>query len=134
MFHVEQLINYFDFKFNDDELESEFYDFFYRNNLTPLFSNDHRTSNITVTYLDARSIVKGSGKYANMLKGFSDILMWATDNKSYEEAIFKMIDQARSFQGLMNTIDKIKTFIETDIDVKHLFNTWNIVWYNKDLY
>lgn len=123
----------FDVLSMNEELENEFHNFFYKYNLTSLFTNEHRTSSITVTDLDLRSVVNPNNKYHKLLKEFGDYLTWSTDNKSYEEALFRIIHEARSFQGLMKNIQKLKDYIENGIDVKKMFNMWNIVWYNKEL-
>ena len=124
----------FSYKFNDEELEQNFNDFFNMYNLTPLFTNEHRASPITVSYIDAKSVVNVTGKYHNVLKNFSDYVNSAMDNKMYESALFKTIYQANSFQGLIGIITRIMKHIENDIDNKNLFNTWNIVWYTKEVY
>ena len=124
----------FSYKFNDEELEQNFNDFFNIYNLTPIFTNEHRASPISVSYIDAKSVVNTTGKYHNVLKNFSDYVNSAMDNKMYESALFKMIYQANSFQGLINIVTKIMKHIQNDIDNKHLFNTWNIVWYTKEVY
>ena len=123
----------FEPRFNNEELEEEFNNFFHKYNLTPLFTNEHRAGSITVTYVDAKSVVNQGGSYHETLKEFADILSIANDNKSYEEALFKIIYEARSFQALMRTIRKLMKYIET-IDDNHLFNLWNIVFYNKEVY
>lgn len=123
----------FDYKFNNEELESEFNNFFYKWNLTPLLTNEHRSTPITVTWVDARSVLNEGGSYNRILKEFSDILQMNWDNKSYEEALFKMIYEARSFQALMNTIKKFNHFVHNlDDNIRH--NMWNIVWYTKEVY
>ena len=124
----------FSYKFNDEELEQNFNDFFNMYNLTPLFTNEHRASPITVSYIDAKSVVNTTGKYHNILKNFSDYVNSAMDNKMYESALFKMIYQANSFQALIGIINRIMKHVQNDIDNKHLFNTWNIVWYTKEVY
>jgi len=124
--------NIFETRFNDEELENEFHSFFYKNNLTALFTNEHRASGISVTYIDAKSVVNEGGSYHKTLKQFSDILSIANDNKSYEEAIFRIIYESRSFQGFMSNIRKVGDYIKT-IDPAYKYNTWNIVWYNEDL-
>jgi len=124
--------NVFETRFNDDELENEFHSFFYKNNLTALFTNEHRASGITVTYIDAKSVVNKGGSYHKQLKKFSNILSMANDNKSYEEAIFRILYNSRTFQGFMSNIRKVSDYIKT-IDPAFKFNTWNIVWYNEDL-
>lgn len=123
----------FEYRFNNEELENEFNNFFYKYNLTPLFTNEHRAGKITVTYLDARSIVNESGKYHELFKEFTDYLLLAQDNKSYEEAIFKILYESRSFQGLATRIRKIMKYID-GIQEDRKFNIWNIVWYTKEVY
>lgn len=123
----------FDPMFNNEELENEFHAFFYKNNLTSLFTNEHKTSPIKVTYLDAKSVVNNNGAYASMLKDFSDVLSQANDNQMYNESTFKVIQKASTFQKMMNNIKKILQEYRTT-DNEHLFNFWNIVYYNKDLF
>ena len=123
----------FEPRFNDDELESEFNNFFHKYNLSALFTNEHRAGSITVTYVDARSVINTNGSYHKTLKEFSDILSIANDNKSYEESIFKIIYEARSFQGMIKTIKKLIDYINR-LNPDHIFNLWNIVWYNKEVY
>lgn len=130
---MEDKFQIFEPRFNDEELESEFNNFFHKYNLTPLFTNEHRAGSISVTYVDARSVINTTGSYHKTLKEFSDLLTIANDNKSYEESLFKIIYEARSFQGLMKTIKKLMDNIKT-IDPSHMFNLWNIVWYNKEVY
>lgn len=141
-------INLFTFKFYNPELEEEFYNFFNKYNLTSLFTNDYRAPGIVVSLPDAQSVVKTSGKfyvqnglrvetggsYHELLKKFSDYLIIAQDNKSYEEAIFKIIYNARTFQKLINNIKKVMSFIDSEIDNEHKFNAWNIVFYTKSVY
>lgn len=123
----------FEPRFNDEELENEFHSFFHKYNLTPLFTNEHRAGSISVTYVDARSVINTDGSYHETLKEFADLLSIGNDNKSYEEALFKVIYEARSFQGLMKTIRNLIEYIKS-IDPEHMFNLWNIVFYNKEVY
>src|SRR5699024_11337169 len=118
---------------DDEELESEFNNLFYKYNLTPLVTNEHMAGSSSVTYVDARSVINTTGSYHKTLKEFSDLLTIANDNKSYEESLLKIIYEARSFQGLMKTIKKLMDNIKT-IDPSHMFNLWNIVWYKKEVY
>lgn len=120
-------------KYNDQELEYEFNNFFYKYNLDSLFTNEHRAGQINVSYVEAKSIVNKDGKYHNLFKNFTDYLLMAQDNKSYEEAIFKILYKSRSFQGLANNIKKIMTYID-GIEEDKKFNTWNIVWYTKEVF
>lgn len=132
MFHVEQKFYIFEYRFNNEELEQDFNDFFHANNLHPLFTNEHMAGSITVTYVDAKSVVNEGGSYRNTLKEFSELLTLANDNKSYEEAMFRIIYEARSFQSFIRQLKKLIDYIKT-VDERYKHNTWNIVWYNKDL-
>lgn len=132
MFHVEQKFYLFEYRFNNEELEQEFNDFFHSNNLNPLFTNEHMAGSITVTYVDAKSVLNEGGSYQKTLKEFSELLTLANDNKSYEEAMFRIIYEAKSFQALMINLKKLVEFIKT-VDERFKHNTWNIVWYKKDL-
>ena len=123
----------FEAKYMDDELDNEFHNFFYKYNLTSLFTNEHRAGSITVTYVDARSVINTGGSYHNTLLEFADFLSIGNDNKAYEEALFKIIYEARSFQSLIKKIRDIMEFAKT-IDPEHMTNLWNIVFYNKDLF
>lgn len=123
----------FEPRFNNEELETEFNNFFYKYNLTSLFTNEHRAGSISVTYVDARSVINTGGSYHETLKEFADLLTIGNDNKSYEEALFKIIYEARSFQSFMKKIRDLLNFAKT-IDSKHLKNLWNIVFYKKDVY
>lgn len=124
----------FETKFNNPELEQEFNNFFTKYNLLSLFTNEHRASQITVTYVDAKSLINKGGSYNKTFKAFTDYLNMAQDNKKYEEAIFKIIYNARTFQGLANQIKRLMQYIDSDIDDNHKFNTWNIVWYTKEVF
>jgi len=114
------------------ELEEEFYKTLHKFNLEPLFTNEHRSTPIKVTDNDLRAVVNEGGAYHEPLKEFSSYLSMANDNKSYEEAVFRILYNARSFQGLMNNMKKHMKYIDSIIEERK-FNTWNIVWYNKEL-
>lgn len=126
-------INLFNVKSMNDELVKEFYNFFPKYDLLSLFTNEHKASPITVTDNDVRSVVQPHGKYNRDLKQFTDYLKLGQYNKTYEEAIFSLIEKPRSFQALMLNIRKIMRFIDSEIDSEHKFNTWNIVFYNKQV-
>ena len=117
----------FEPRFNNEELEKEFNDFFYKYNLTSLFTNEHRAGSISVTYVDARSVINTGGSYHETLKEFADLLTIGNDNKSYEEALFKIIYEARSFQSFMKKIRDLLNYAKT-LDSKDLNNLWNIVF------
>lgn len=127
-----ELLYIFQPVFNNDELEGDFNNFFYSNNLIALFTNEHRAGTITYTYTDARSVINEKGRYAKDLKTFSDILSTAVDNKSYEEAIFKVIYNVSTFQKFMVNVRKIIRGYAS-VDNEHLFNFWNIVFYTKEI-
>lgn len=118
--------------FNNEELENEFNNFFYKYNLTPIFTNEHRAGSITVTYIDAKSVVNSGGSYHETLKELADLISMNNDNKSYEEALFRLIYKPRSFQGFMNYVKKHIELISS-IEEEFLFNMWNIVWYAEEL-
>lgn len=122
----------FEPRFNDDELEEEFNNFFSKNNLESLFTNDYRAGNITVTYVDARSVINTGGSYHKTLIDFADYLSLSNDNMMYEDSLFKVLYNARTFQQLMQNIRKVMKYIES-IPANLLYNMWNIVFYNKDL-
>ena len=149
----------FDFQFDDPELESQFVDFFERYDLHPLFTNEFRAGQIKVSELDAKSVVNVAGTYeyryydkrpgrqkwytrtrkrkeganAQPLKNFTDVLHTGMDNKMYESATFRILYNATSFKAFMNSIKDITNYFYTRINEEHKFNTWNIVWYNKQL-
>ena len=50
----------FDYVFNDEELEEEFENYFVRNDLQSLFTNEHRSSPIRVSWTEARALVNGT--------------------------------------------------------------------------
>ena len=129
---MEQQFYLFEYRFNNEELEQEFNDFFHSNNLNPLFTNEHMAGSITVTYVDAKSVLNEGGSYQKTLKDFAELLTLANDNKSFEEAMFRIIYEARSFQGFMRKLKQLVDFIKT-VNEQHKHNIWNIVWYKKDL-
>lgn len=119
--------------FNDDELEQDFYDFFAKYNLMPLFSNEHRAPQIYTDYLDMKSVVKPGGSFHKTLLDMAEILTIGDDNKMYEEALFRIIYNASTFKQMIKSIRKIINYYMSEVDKKHEFNLWNIVWYKKDL-
>jgi len=127
-----QKFNIFEPLYSNDELENEFTNFFYKYNLTALFTNEHRAQSIKVTYVDAKAVVNSGGKYHKILKQFSSIINIAQDNKMYEEALFEIIYTARTFQGFMNQLKKLFDHVAKVYD--HLYNYWNIVFYTEELH
>src|SRR5699024_742594 len=131
---MSEIFHIFSYKFNDEELEQNFNDFFHQYNLTPIFTKEHRASPITVSYIDAKSVVNTKANDHNVLQNFSDYVNSAMDNKLDDSALFKNIYQPNSFQGFIGIVLVIMKHIQNEIDNKHLFNTWNIVWYTKEVY
>ena len=126
----------FDYKFNDEELEKEFEEFFITNNMLPMFTNEHRSTPITVSYVEARSVING-GAYAKKLQSIVDDIHSSTNNKKYEEEMFMMLYSSNSLSGMANNTEKIANYIDyirtDDIEGKREKNKWNIVFYNDDL-
>src|SRR5699024_7893271 len=123
----------FEPRFNDEELETEFNNFFHKYNLTSLFTNEHRAGSISVTYVDARSVINTDGSYHNTLKEFAELLTIENDNKSYEEILFKIIYKSRSFQVFMKKIKDLLKYAKS-VDSEDIKILWNNVFYNKDVY
>ena len=124
----------FDFMFNNEELENEFIKFFKANNLDPMFTNENRTAPIKVSYVDAKSVINDKGKYAKYLRNISDILSVGQNNQMYNEATFKILNEATTFQKMMNNIKRILNQYNVKTWDKHKKNIWNIVYYTKDLF
>ena len=117
----------------NDELAKEFNDFFTKWDLLPLFTDEHRTGKIKVTDSDARAVTNHGGAYNKQLKEFSELMDYAQDNKSYQEALFKVLHGAKSFQKLMNNIKKVSRYVKNEIQTDRQHNRWNIVFYDKKL-
>ena len=127
--------NVFNFVFNDEELEEEFENFFLTNNLLPLFTNEHHSTPIRVSYTEARSVVNG-GAYAKKLLSIADDIHTSTHNKKYEEEMFMILYSANSLTAMANQSEKIAEhidYIKSFKSEKRTDNKWNIVFYNDDL-
>ena len=74
------------------------------------------------------------GDYAKYFKDFSDYLHMANDNKMYDLSVFKLIYKAKTLTELLTIIKKVMQYIDNGILDKHKFNTWNILYYNKEVY
>lgn len=129
---MEQQFTIFEFKTLNEEIIQQFHDYFTSNDLTKLFTNEYRASPITVTDLEARSLIKGGNKANRVFKEFRDVLEWASNNKMYESAVFKIIHEPRTFTKMVSMIEELLNYIQSEINVEHLFNMWNIVWYDKE--
>lgn len=149
-------IRIFEPRFNDDELYQEFLNFFETYGLLPLFTNEHRAGSITVTYVDARSVVlrggdkdrmlnspkeaerkkakfyqsKGDGADRKTLLKFADYLQLYNDNQMYEDDLFFIIYESKTFRQMIERIKKLMRYIDHQMKKEHEFNMWNVVWYD----
>ena len=131
---VQKQLTIFDVKSMDEERTKEFYNFFSRYNLMPLFTNEHLAGTISVSDLELRALTNEGGAYNKRdFKKLADYLAMANDNKTYEEAVFSIINNVKGFQGLVNNIKKLVKFIESEIQAEHSHNMWNIVTYSEKL-
>lgn len=127
-----QKLSVFDYNFNNPELEEEFNNFFFKNGLLPLFTDEHRSTPIKVGYSEAVGVIKGA--YKEDLKTLANKLMTAVDNKSYQEMMLKIIYNSGTVNNLMRRVRKLNDYIKNDILDKHQFNKWNITWYDKTIF
>ena len=74
------------------------------------------------------------GDYAKYFKDFADYLHMANDNKMYDLSVFKLIYKAKTLTELLTIIKKIMKYVDNVIIEDHKFNTWNILYYNKEVY
>ena len=104
--------------------------------MLPMFTNEHRSTPISVSYVEARSVING-GAYAKKLQSIVDDIHSSTNNKKYEEEMFMMLYSSNSLSGMANNTEKIANYIDyirtDDIEGKREKNKWNIVFYNDDL-
>ena len=129
-----QKVSIFSPRFNNEELENKVNEFFNYNGLLPLFTNEQRANHIQLSYIEAKELINPNSKKSRVLKEFGEhYLQIGQDNKSYEEALFKILYESRSLTGMVNKIARYNAYIKNQIGVGYLHNTWNIVWYNKEL-
>ena len=148
-------IRIFDPKFNDDELYQEFLNFFETYGLLPLFTNEHRAGSITVTYVDARSVVLRAGDKDEILKSpnekvrqkakfyqpkehgkdratllkFAEYLKLYNKNQMFEDDLFYIIYESKDFRQMIRRIKQMMNYIDHKISNDYKYNMWNIVWY-----
>lgn len=118
----------FDTKSTNQELTERFHRFFIINGLEPLFTRENQSSHITVSDLEMRSLVN-TGKTAQPLLDVSDLLTMYTDNKRYDSAILRLIDEPSSFTKFINNLRRLNAYYSM-IDPKFKQNIWNIVYYD----
>lgn len=129
---IENPFTLFDFKFTDERLQKVVIDFFQRNGLQPLFTNEHRSTPISVSWIEARNIEK-QGSYYKKINDLQEVLVLAQGNKKYEQAVFKMIYESKTIQKLSN-ISERATDLFLELSKKQEENFWNIVFYTKEVY
>lgn len=110
---------------NDIEDFKKFFDVF---NMEPLFTNARRTSNIKVSWMDMRNVIN-QGRYYDTMVEFSNIMSMNQNNLMFEDALFDIINSTISFQKMIDNMDKLINYIHNQIEDKHQFNKWNIVFY-----
>lgn len=118
-------------KRSDRTVEEEFFNFFYRNNLTPLFTNEHRTQSIEVGLIDAQSLLKNKGKANRILLEFAKWLNMGMDNQMYESEVFKLIWASKDWKHFLSNLEIASEYMQTILP-NYLHNIWNIAWYDKD--
>lgn len=116
----------------DDQRENDFYAFFYKYALMPLFTDEHRTTNITVTDNDVRSVINTGGTYHKLLKELSQLLTIQNEKDMFQEAMLKLIDTPTSFQKFMNNVKKVINHLKT-VTIDNKTRIWAIVFYMDDL-
>lgn len=124
----------FNYRTMDEDLIQDFEDFIEYNNLLPLFTNEHRVKNISIGHNEMIGVLKVGGNYRTDLTEFADLIAMSNDNKMYESSMMEILHDAGSFQQFMKRVRKISQYIKHVIGINHLFNTWNIVWYTKEVY
>ena len=118
----------FDTKSNNQELTERSHRFFRINGLDPLFTREHQSSHITVSDLEMRSLVN-TGKTAQPLLEIRDLLTMYTDNKRYDSAILRLIDEPSSFTKFINNLRRLNRYYSM-IEPKFKENIWNVVYYD----
>ena len=130
---MEKQIHVFDLLTIHEEEEEEFYKFFHKYKLDPLFTDEHRTTPITVPRTDMKGIINPETSFHKTLKELGNILTVGDGSQKYQQALFRIIDEATHIRTVISTARKIVDYEKNVVLDKHKFNLWNIVWYNKEL-
>lgn len=117
----------------DETLIEKFNDTIDRLEIDSLFTHENKSTTIKVDYLDLKSVVNKTGASVSPLEDFSRNIKKSDDNKMYASVMLRTINQPRTFKQFMKIIKDINSYIKT-VNDEHMFNMWNIVWYNEDLY
>ena len=112
----------------NQELAQEFHRFFTINTLTPLFTHEHIASHISVSDNELRSIVTTGSKVKPYLE-LATFILTHSDNKGYNRAMLRIIDEPKSFTKLTTYVTRIVKLWET-IEDEYRPNFWNIVLYD----
>src|SRR5699024_1035281 len=99
----------FDIKSNDEELTQRIHRLFKINGEDPLFTREHQSSHITVSDLEMRSVVN-TGKTAQPLLEIRDLFTMYTDNKRYDSAVLRLIDEPSSFTKFINNLKRLNAY------------------------
>lgn len=126
-------IQLFSVRTTDEQRENDFYAFFYKYNLMPLFTDEHRTTNISVSDNDVRAVINPGGAYHEPLKEFAQLLTIQNSNDMFQEAMLRLIDSANSFRKFMNNIRKLLAYLKSIKIDKRKDRIWAAVFYMDDL-
>src|SRR5690625_2192319 len=118
----------FDTKSNDEERTEGFHRFVRISGLDVILTREHQSSDITVSDLEMRSLVN-TGKTAQPLLEIRDLLTMYTDNKRYDSAILRLIDEPSSFTKFINNLRRLNAYYSM-IEPEFKQNIWNIVYYD----
>lgn len=118
----------FDIRSFNDDLIKEFHQFFSNYGLDNLFLDENRASSIHTSDNDVRSLVK-TGSTAEPFMELASFILTNTDNKRYESALFRIIDEPGSYRKLVTYVKRTVSLWQSSDD-KAKKNFWNIVYYD----
>ena len=118
---------------SDEDLIEDFEKTMKKLELEPLFTDEHKSTSITVSWAMLKNLVNGGSSYQT-LKTFSDYIKTSDDNKMYASVMLRTLNMPANFENLIKNVKKVNEYISHGILDKHMHNKWNIVWYNEDLY
>lgn len=133
---MDRITNIFEFTFDDQQLEEDFYKKLATLEIESLFTHDHRSSSIKVTWADARSMVNELKDYQTFKNVKTSLdLGEENDNKQFNVSVLKIINESNNMNSLRTKLKKATEF------EKRLFafsdkahnNMWNIVWYTDEV-
>ena len=80
-----------------------------------------------------KGIINPETSFHKTLKELGNILSVGDGSQKYQQALFRIIDEATHIRTVISTARKIVDYEKNVVLDKHKFNLWNIVWYNKEL-